>query len=370
VGVKTWLYVAAGGGGDALAAAMLHEARAPGQRAVVATYAWDRLLIDPLPGPRPAADFTGLEPVGAGLWQVTAHTAPIPPAGSSLPRMAADLDAQILLLDPYRGALGMAAALAEAVRVFDPDGVTLVDVGGDVLARGDEPELKSPLADHLALAACLGLDAEVDVAVLGLGLDGELPVAYALARIEAAGGRPGPRLESRHVEAIAPLLAWHPSEASGMLAAAACGVRGTVEVRDAGSHIVLDEASPDSWLIPAGALAATGLLPDSLAGTADLGQVEAAVRAVCGGCELDYERRKAASLREAPAAPADPGRLAERYQRFMLDGAARGSDFVTIRRMAEMIGAPRGAGFEPWRTALIADEPHRYARPLWSLRPA
>lgn len=234
--MDTRLYVAAGGGGDALAAAMLHAATAPGARAVVATYAWDRLLIDPLPGPRPAADFTNLASVGADLWQVTADSAPVAPAGSSLPRMAAGLDAQLLLLDPYFGAVGMGAALAEAVRAFAPSRVTLVDVGGDVLARGQEAELKSPLADLLALSCCARLDAEVEVAVLGVGLDGELPPDYTRQRIAEVGGRPGPRLQPAHVEVIAPLLTWHPSEASGMLAASAGGVRGLVEVRDAGSH--------------------------------------------------------------------------------------------------------------------------------------
>lgn len=93
------------------------------------------------------------------------------------------------------------------------------------------------------------------------------------------------------------------------------------------------------------------------------------VRAVCGRSELDYERRKANSLGQT-SAPVEPGELAERYARFLHEGAARGSDYVTFRRMAESIGAPRGARFETWRAALIAAEPQRYARPLWSLRPS
>lgn len=366
--VDNRLYVAAGGGGDALAAVMLHAATAAGARAVVATYAWDRLLIDPLPGPRSIADFTGLDPVGPMLWRITARTAPKPPAGSSLPRMAAELDAELLLLDPYQGGLGMAAALSEAARVFEPTTVTLVDVGGDVLARGDEEEAKSPLADLLALAACARSNPDAEVAVLGLGLDGELSVAYARERIGQAGGRPGPRLDSRHVEVIAPLLAWHPSEASGMLAGAADGVRGTVEVRDAGSQIVMDESTPGSWLMPARALISTGSLAETLASTRSLAEAEEAVHAIRGGCELDYERRKASTLRNTPAVAPDSMGLDKRYRRFLTEAGQR-SDYVTIRRLAEQIGAPRGAGFEPWRAALIAAEPDRYARPLWSLRP-
>ena len=47
----TTLYVAAGGGGDALASVILDRAsgRRDAERAVIATYAWDRLLVDPTP---------------------------------------------------------------------------------------------------------------------------------------------------------------------------------------------------------------------------------------------------------------------------------------------------------------------------------
>lgn len=369
--MDTRLYVAAGGGGDALAAAMLHAEAAPGSRAVVATYAWDRLLIDPLPGPRPASAFSGLEQVAASLWRLTGETAPIPPAGSSLPRMAAELGVDLLLLDPYDGAVGMAAALSAALQIYEPSAVTLVDVGGDVLARGDEPQLKSPLADLLALAACTRLDTEVGVAVLGVGLDGELPGSYTLERIAADSGRKGPRLGPYAAEAIARLLVWHPSEASGMLAAAACGVRGTVEVRDAGTHILLSDETPDSWIVSAPVVTAASELARRLVDTSSLKEVEDQVRAIAGRSELDYERRKAAELAARLPRPVtgQNGGIEERYRDFLNQAVERGSDFVTIRRLAEQIGAPRGPEFEVWRTQLIAAEPHRYARPLWSLRP-
>ena len=53
----TSMYVAAGGGGDVIGALMLHAARGIVSRPVIATYAWDRLLVDPLPGLRAATDF-------------------------------------------------------------------------------------------------------------------------------------------------------------------------------------------------------------------------------------------------------------------------------------------------------------------------
>src|SRR5258707_12482302 len=120
----------------------------------------------------------------------------------------------------------MGRELGEALRLYAPARVTMVDGGGGVLARGDEPSLKSPLADTLALTACAELDVPVDVAVLGLGLDGELDVDYALGRIEELGGRPGPYLRPQHAEQVGAILSWHPPEASGMLGPAVSAGRG------------------------------------------------------------------------------------------------------------------------------------------------
>ena len=76
------------------------------------SYAWDRLMIDPLPGPRNAADFTGLRELRPGVYEVLPQSRPRPPAGSSLPRLADELDVRLLLLDPTHGAVGMAEQIA------------------------------------------------------------------------------------------------------------------------------------------------------------------------------------------------------------------------------------------------------------------
>lgn len=241
-----------------------------------------------------------------------------------------------------------------------------MDVGGDVAAGGGEPDLRSPLADLMALGACCRQDFDVDVAILGVGLDGELPVDYVRERIAGAGGRPGPRLGPEHVKLVEPLLAWHPSEASGMLAAAARGIRGIVEVRDAGSRIVLDDNAVHTWLVPARTMAGNSPLAAALADASSLPEAEAIVREICGRSELDYERSKAATLRSASEEdPTDPAEASRRYRTFMEQAAARGVDLVSMRRLAEQTRAPRGPGFEAWRTALINAEPERYVPPLW-----
>src|SRR5450759_5758423 len=47
------------------------------------------------------------------------------------------------------GVCGLRAQIAELADAIKARTVTLVDVGGDIIARGDEPELLSPLADSM-----------------------------------------------------------------------------------------------------------------------------------------------------------------------------------------------------------------------------
>ncbi|CAM5677681.1 hypothetical protein SGLAM104S_04386 [Streptomyces glaucescens] len=219
----TRLIVAAGGGGDAVAAAMLHAALYGDEdQAVILTYAWDRLLIDPLPGPRGADSFTGLEPVTQSVWSVPAEAQPIAPAGSTLPRLATELPHTLALLDPHHGAEGITRQLEELVSHLAPALIDLLDVGGDILAQGDEPTLKSPLADALTLAACCQVNAPIRLLVAGPGLDGEIsPTIYA-----PCSARPSTPSRPRMWRRSAAFSEWHPSEATAMLAATARGARG------------------------------------------------------------------------------------------------------------------------------------------------
>lgn len=198
--------------------------------AMILTYAWDRLLVDPVPGPRGPASFTGLRPLTRSVQAVPGDARPVAPAGSTLPRLAAELPQTFALIDPYHGAEGITRHLEELIQHLEPESIDLLDVGGDILARGDEPTLRSPLADALTLAACCQVNAPVRLLVAGPGLDGEIPA-------EDLHDRMGPTLltlTAEHVEPVSAVLEWHPSEATAMLAAAARGVRGLCEVRDAG----------------------------------------------------------------------------------------------------------------------------------------
>lgn len=359
----TSLYVAAGGGGDALAAAIVHRALDDGGPAIIATYAWDRLAVDPLPGPRSAADFTGLEPIGRHNYAITPASRPRPPSGSTLPRLAGDLADTLVLLDPTDGARGMRTQLAELVDFYRPDLITVLDVGGDALAHGDESGLRSPLADALSLAAVTGLDLPADVLVAGPGLDGELTEGQVLASITA---RPVARLTEGDVNPFRAVLDWHPSEATALLAAAARGIRGTVEVRDAGLEVEITDVSTAIFRLPLLDALRRNRLATQLADTTSIGQAEDITRELCGFCEIDYESAKRGRT-ATDAGQSTGSSLDTAIHTFEHDALTRGVDYVTFRRMAEAIG-PAPLGALEMRCHLVATRPGQYDWPLWSLR--
>ncbi|MEU3314396.1 DUF1152 domain-containing protein [Streptomyces sp. NPDC006662] len=135
--------------------------------------------------------------------------------------------------------------MTETVEKYAVDQVEVVDVGGDVFARGDEPKLLSPLPDALVIAACATAGVPASVRVAGPGLDGEIPEPDLLAADHAT-------LTEADTRSVEHVFLWHPSEASALLAAAARGLRGGCVVRDTGKPVILSDASARVYRIPLG----------------------------------------------------------------------------------------------------------------------
>ncbi|MFF4347348.1 DUF1152 domain-containing protein [Streptomyces sp. NPDC001530] len=360
----TRLIVAAGGGGDAVAAAVLDAALHGdgGSPAVVLTYAWDRQLIDPVPGPRGPAHFTGLRPLTRSVWTVPAEAKPIAPAGSTLPRLAGELPHTFALTDPLHGAEGITRQLEELVELLAPESIDLLDVGGDILAKGDEPTLRSPLADALTLAACCQVNAPVRLLVAGPGLDGELPA-------EDLRDRMGPAvltLTAEHVEPVGAVLEWHPSEAAAMLAATARGVRGLCAVGDDGPPVPLTDEGPTVHEADLDDALDRNELARAILETETLEEVEQHSRAICGYSEIDHERDKASRVGGRPEPTLDPERALRQLEQFQAEARSRGITHTTFRRIAEALGL-NGTQRQDLRALLISSYPGQYTAPLWRI---
>ncbi|MER6213707.1 DUF1152 domain-containing protein [Streptomyces sp. NPDC001674] len=361
----TQLLVAAGGGGDVIGTTLVHHALHGDEPAVVLSYAWERLVVDPIPGPRRERDFTGLRPLTPQVSQITADSATVAPAGSTLPRLAGELPITLGLLNPYGGVTHLARQIAETAERYAVDEVKVVDVGGDVFARGDEPTLLSPLPDALVIAACATADVPAGLHLAGPGLDGEIPEQDLLAEM----GTDHVTLTEADTRGVGHVFHWHPSEASALLAAAAHGLRGGCVVRDTGKPVVLSDASARVHRIPLDRVLARNRLAHALhsRGVDTLDEAEKTSWDVCGFSELQRERDR--SLQPAQSTPDGS-----------VDEAMRGLDpwlkqlradnpqarYVTFRCLAEGLGLS-GAAAQSLRSRLTEERPRQYSAPLFSL---
>lgn len=149
---------------------------------------------------------------------------------------------------PPLGVQPLRDAYRYLVEHHDIDAVVLVDGGTDVLLRGDESDLGTPVEDITSVAAVAGLDVPVKlVCSLGFGIDAHdgvnhVQVLENLAALDRAGGYLGalsiPRSSREAVlyrDAVADAQAatpQRPSIVQGQIAAATDGAFGDVRFTD------------------------------------------------------------------------------------------------------------------------------------------
>src|SRR4051794_21124567 len=163
------LVIGIGGGGDVVGAlATAETARLyHGARPLVGGVPWERRPIDPAPGPRGLEEIEDGEEIADGVLLARPRTRV---RGRDVvfaeSHMAEFLGEPTVLVDVTRGPAAIAAGLTRACERLDADLIVFLDVGGDVLAHGQEPGLGSPLCDALMLAAAVRMEADGAVPVL------------------------------------------------------------------------------------------------------------------------------------------------------------------------------------------------------------
>jgi hypothetical protein len=286
----------AGGGGDvvgALALARLCESL--GTEFVLGGVAWERVVIDPKPGPRPVAEIAGGRRIGEHAVLADPETATADGVRFSEALMAEHLGVPTVLIDVTAGAAGAAAAMGAACEELGCDLVICADVGGDILATGTEPGLASPLCDAVMLAASAAARQPALLAVIGPGCDGELTAGEVLGRIAVAAhagawaGTWSPTAAIADEVEVAARASY--TEASLQIVRCARGEVGQVPIRGGRRTVKLG---------PVGALTFLFEIGDSLPEFAPLAPVVAATESIESArqaladagirTELDYER--------------------------------------------------------------------------------
>jgi hypothetical protein len=293
------LAIGIGGGGDVVGAlAVAEAARALGTGAVVGGLTWERRPVDPLPGPRRLDEVVGAERFHDAVALAGPRTTG--PGGFRFCEadMAAFLGEPTVLVDPNPGPRAVAAGLDAAAERLGCDLVVLLDVGGDVLAHGDEPGLASPLADAVLLAAARELRTPSLGVVFGAGCDGELLPAEVLARLaevaDAGGDRGDLPLPAPALDRVEASLGHVFTEASAMAVRCARGETGQASIRQ-GRRTV--ELTPDGGRLacfdPATAIGSAARLAALVAGARDLVHADELLAARGIRTELAYEREAA-----------------------------------------------------------------------------
>jgi hypothetical protein len=295
------LVIGMGGGGDVVGALATAEfARIyDGAEPIVGGVAWERRPIDPMPGPRAAHEIVEALELASGILLAGPRTRVRDrDVFFAESRMSEFLGEPTVLIDIHDGAAAVADGLAHATHQLKRDLLVFVDVGGDLLAQGDEPGLRSPLCDALMLAAASQLSDvgyPVLAAIFGIGCDAELTPAEVLVRISdvaVAGGLSGARgLTEPVVERLERAMQLVPTEASAQAVRAFRGASGSVAIRG-GTRTL--ELTPDAALtfyfdVPV-VYRAAGRLAQALAGAPSLEAASRALNAQGVRTELDLER--------------------------------------------------------------------------------
>jgi hypothetical protein len=295
------LVIGMGGGGDvvgALATAELTR-RYDGAAPVLGGLAWERRPIDPEPGPRRAEEIEDAEEIAPRILLAGPRTrVRARDVYFAESRMAEFLGEPTVLIDVSDGPAAVAASLEEAVARLGCDLVVFVDVGGDVLAQGDEAGLRSPLCDALMLAAAVRLarsGRNVLGGLFGVGCDAELTPDEVLARlaaVAAAGGLAGARgLTEPVADRLEQAIELVSTEASAQAVRAFRGASGRVSIRGGARTVELSSlASVTFYLDVQATIRAVGRLALAVDEAQSLDEANQALNEIGVRTELDLER--------------------------------------------------------------------------------
>ncbi len=298
---KRPLVIGMGGGGDVVGALATAESSRlyDGADPIVGGLAWERRPIDPLPGPRSPSEIEAADSLGPGVLLAGPDTrVRCKDMYFSESRMAQFLGQHTVLVDVLGGPAAIAAGLLEAVDRLRCDLVVLIDVGGDVLAQGTEPGLRSPLCDAVMLAAGVkvsGAGHPVLGGIFGIGCDAELTpgeVMVQLAAVAGAGGLCGARgltdPVARRLEGAIGLVT---TEASAQAVSAFRGESGIKTIRSGRRLLELTSiAALTVYLDPEITMRTSGRLARAVADATSLEDANRMLHDLGVSTELDLER--------------------------------------------------------------------------------
>lgn len=271
-----------GGGGDVVGtiptARLLED---HGVDVILGGIPWERAVLDPTPGPYAFAEVDGIERFSDTVALADGATQASDGVRFAESNVAAHYGERVALVDITRGPAAVASGLETACDALDVDVVVGVDAGGDALAQGHEPGIRSPLADATGVAALAMASVPTALGVYGYGSDGELTqdeLDESLSAVAADSGLLGAwGLTPRAVQELEALLTDVQTEASRLPVEAARGRLGERTIRDGQRTLELTAASTVTFYLDPGTVAGVS---DPAQRVRDAPSLEAANRAL------------------------------------------------------------------------------------------
>lgn len=236
---KKALVIGVGGGGDIVGTIPTARFLALfGIDCILGGLSWERFVYDPQPGTRTLDEVINVRALAPTAWLANGQTTTSAGIRFAESDVAAFYDTETLMVDLSRGTPGVVEGLRAAMRALEADLLVGIDVGGDSLASGDEPGLRSPLADAVMLAALRHLQDDYACiwGVFGYGSDAELTpqeIDQALSTAAAHGGLLGAWGMTPAVTAeLQRVIAHVRTEASAIAVACAQGACGIQTIRE------------------------------------------------------------------------------------------------------------------------------------------
>lgn len=212
---------------------------------VLGGLAWERSVIDPVPGPRKFLETRNARKINDTVWYANRGTTTTTGVRFAESRVAEFYGKETLLIDINYGVSGVLEGLLDAAGKLDADLIVGVDVGGDAIAFGEEPGLMSPLADAIMTASLSELEKRMSaiMGVFGFGCDGELTLPElekSIGKIANEGGLLGSWGITRDIlKELERIVEVVPTEASRLPAEAAKGIFSTTTIRSGRRSVAL-----------------------------------------------------------------------------------------------------------------------------------
>ena len=295
------LVIGVGGGGDvvcALAASRFLEFC--DLEFVLGGLSWERSVYDPIPGPRKLSEVRNVRVLHDYAWMANGNSQTTTGVPFAEAKMAAVQGQEVLLIDINGGVKGAVDGLEVAMKELNTDLLVGLDVGGDSLAQGNEPGLRSPLADSIMLAAFAELEkrgARTLWGVFGYGSDGELTVdeiESALSKLAGAAGLLGAwSLTPKIAAEIEEVIRTVPTEASAIPVQCFRGAWGESRIRSGQRSVKLTPLTALTFFMSTTKLYETLSRPArAVRASASLEDANDALHAIDISTELDFERNK------------------------------------------------------------------------------